>query len=180
MATKRAPSRTAARFASSSSKSNVRWKPTTTAVGGPVVDRSEPGVGQRLDHARPRARQHPRAGCESTARATRPRRCALVIRSPGVGGHAHAFELGHDVTDRRVRVVRHEHDPQSGGAQLPDAAPAGRDRVVPPPDHAVEVTADDRTGTALASVRRVDSSAGVTAGSWFRSRVSATRASALR
>ena len=116
---RRAPRRDAR---SSASKSKSRWKPTTTASAGPSSTASSPRVGERLAHTRARAHEHAGAGRERLPRAAQAAAMALVRRRRGSAGDRRMrSSLATTSPTGDARVVRHERDPQPGGAQRGDA-----------------------------------------------------------
>ena len=155
-------------------------RPRAHAVGGPAqpfeVEVAVPADHDRVGRARrrpsrSRARAAPRPRPGPAHASTRlpagivvassaAAACALVTRSSGSVSTPAAASRSTLSLHAPARVVREEHDAQTGVAQSRDAGRRAVDRRLAAPDHAVQVAADDRTAVARPRGSRLRGSLG--------------------
>ena len=120
--------------------------PTTTASAGSASTVSKPAACSASTTPGPARREHGRApAAAGRGRAARPRPGRSSTTSSGSASTPAAARRATLSAHAPARVVRQEHDPQPGVAQLRDAGGRALDRGLAAPDHAVEVAAHDRT-----------------------------------
>ena len=115
-------------------------EPDDDSVGRALIDDFEAARDERLHDSRTGTREHPRAGLERVLQHVGGRLCTRrdVV---AVGVHSHRRELADVVLDPAARVVRDERDAQTGTLERSDGVGRSHDRLVPPPQHAVEIDA---------------------------------------